>query len=89
MRGLWDRWRLQLPARSHGLPLLRGPLSLCAACSHPSLMSSPSTGGGWSSSTGDLHPKPENLKRVKPPVESGERTLFCSPCQAGNKSLIS
>ena len=42
MRGLWDRWRLQLPARSHGLPL-RGPLSLCAACSHPSLMSSPSS----------------------------------------------
>ena len=61
MRGLRDRWRLQLPARSHGLPLLRGPLSLCAACSHPSLMSSPSTGGGWSSSTGDLHPKPENV----------------------------
>ena len=39
------------------------------------------TGISWSQLRG--------LKRVKPPVESGERTLFCSPCQAGNKSLIS
>ena len=39
------------------------------------------TGISWSQLRG--------LKRVKPPVESGERTRFCSPCQAGNKSLIS
>ena len=78
MRGLWDRWRLQLPARSHGLPLLRGPLSLCAACSHPSLMSSPSTGEDGARQPGTFTPSPRmSLLRSSEPATLGTEGI-CS-----------